>query len=148
METEKNNELWNRAKQIIPGGTQLLSKRSEQFLPNQWPSFYKKAKGVEIWDLNGNKFIDMSLMGVGACTLGYADGDINEAVKKAVDTGSMSTLNCPEEVELAELLLKLNPWADLVRYARTGGEAMAIAVRIARAYSGKDKIAFYPHIQA
>lgn len=135
-------KLWNKAKKIIPGGTQLLSKRSEQFLPNQWPSYYKKAKGVEVWDLDGNKFIDMSLMGVGACILGYADDDVNKAVKDAVDAGSMSTLNCPEEVELAELLLKLNPWADMVRYSRTGGEAMAIAVRIARAYSGKDKIAF------
>ena len=142
METKRNNELWNKAKQIIPGGTQLLSKRSEQFLPNQWPSFYKKAKGVEIWDLDDNKYIDMSLMGVGTCTLGYADNDINEAVKRAIDAGSMSTLNCPEDVELAELLLKLNPWADMVRYARTGGEAMAVAVRIARAFTGKDKIAF------
>lgn len=142
MKSNRSIELWNKAKKIIPGGTQLLSKRSEQFLPNQWPSYYKKAKGVELWDLDNNKFIDMSLMGVGACTLGYADDDVNKAVKDAVDAGSMATLNCPEEVELAELLLKLNTWADLVRYARTGGEAMAIAVRIARAYTGKDKIAF------
>jgi len=142
MRIAKGIQQWNKAKKIIPGGTQLLSKRSEQFLPNQWPSYYKKAKGVEVWDLDGNKFVDMSLMGVGACTLGYADDDVNKAVKSAVDAGSMATLNCPEEVELAELLLKLNPWADMVRYARTGGEAMAIAVRIARAYSGKDKIAF------
>ena len=88
METKRNNELWNKAKQIIPGGTQLLSKRSEQFLPNQWPSFYKKAKGVEIWDLDDNKYIDMSLMGVGTCTLGYADNDINEAVKRAIEVYS------------------------------------------------------------
>lgn len=142
IKIEKSFNLWNKAKKIIPGGTQLLSKRSEQFLPDQWPSYYKKAKGVEIWDLDGNKFIDMSLMGVGACILGYADDDVNKAVKSAVNAGSMATLNCPEEVELAELLLKLNPWADMVRYAKTGGEAMAIAVRIARAYSGKDKVAF------
>ena len=142
MRLNKGIQQWNEAKKIIPGGTQLLSKRSEQFLPNQWPSYYKKAKGVEVWDMDGNKFVDMSLMGVGACTLGYADDDVNKAVKSAVDAGSMATLNCLEEVELAELLLKLDPWADMVRYARTGGEAMAIAVRIARAYSGKDKIAF------
>ena len=142
---EKRNagiELWTKAKRIIPGGSQLLSKRSEMFLPEQWPSYYKKAKGVEIWDLEGNKFIDMSIMGVGTCILGYADDDVNEAVKKAIDGGPIATLNCPEEVELAELLLKLHPWADMVRYARTGGEAMAIAVRIARAYTEKDKIAF------
>lgn len=142
MRIEEGSELWNKAKRIIPGGSQLLSKRSEQFLPDQWPSYYKKAKGVEIWDLDGNNFIDMSLMGVGACILGYADDDVDEAVKRAIDAGTMTTLNCPEEVELAELLLNLHPWADMVRYAKTGGEAMAIAVRIARAYTGKDKVAF------
>ena len=142
MKMREGIELWNKAKRIIPGGSQLLSKRSEQFLPEQWPSYYKKAKGVEIWDLDGNNFIDMSLMGVGACILGYADDDVDEAVKKAIDAGTMTTLNCPEEVELAELLLNLHSWADMVRYAKTGGEAMAIAVRIARAYTGKDKVAF------
>ncbi|MGB2841555.1 MAG: aminotransferase class III-fold pyridoxal phosphate-dependent enzyme [Halobacteriota archaeon] len=142
MKIKKGNELWNKAKKIIPGGSQLLSKRSEQFLPEQWPSYFKKAKGVEIWDLDGNKFIDMSLMGVGACILGYADDDVNEAVKNIINMGTMTTLNCPEEVELAELLLNLHSWADMVRYAKTGGEAMAISVRIARAYTGKDKIAF------
>jgi len=142
MKIEKGIKLWNKAKKIIPGGTQLLSKRSEQFLPEQWPSYFKKAKGVEIWDLDGNKFVDMSLMGVGACVLGYADDDVDKAVKKAIDMGTMTTLNCPEEVELAELLLNLHQWADMVRYAKTGGEAMAIAVRIARAYTRKDTIAF------
>ena len=142
MKINKGIKLWNQAKRIIPGGTQLLSKRSEMFLPEQWPSYYKKAKGVEIWDLDDNHYIDMSIMGVGTCVLGYADDDVNEAVKKAIGGGTMSTLNCPEEVELAELLLKLHPRADMVRYAKTGGEAMAIAVRIARAYTGKDKVAF------
>jgi glutamate-1-semialdehyde 2,1-aminomutase len=142
MNTQNGVSLWNKAKNLISGGTQLLSKRPDQFLPDQWPSYYEKAKGVEIWDLDGNKFVDMSIMGVGACILGYADNDVNETVKKAVDLGSMSTLNCAEEVELAELLLDLHPWADMIRYARTGGEAMAVAVRIARAYSGKEKVAF------
>lgn len=142
MKLENGIELWAKAKRVIPGGSQLLSKRSEMFLPEQWPSYYKKAKGIEIWDIDDNKFIDMSLMGVGSCTLGYSDDDVNEAVKKAIDMGTMATLNCPEEVELAESLLDLHKWADMVRYARTGGEAMAIAVRIARAFTGKDKIAF------
>lgn len=139
---KKGMKLWNRAKQIIPGGTQLLSKRTEIFLPEQWPSYFRKAKGIKIWDLDGNELIDMCYMGIGACLLGYADPDVNRAVKKVIETGSMSTLNSPEEVELAELLLKLHPWAKLVRYARTGGEATAIAVRIARAYTKKDKVAF------
>ncbi len=142
MNCQKGIDLWNKAKKIIPGGSQLLSKRSEMFLPDQWPSYYKKAKGVEIWDLDGNKFTDMAYMGIGACTLGYADDDVDDAVKKVIDNGSMSTLNSPEEVELAELLIDIHPWAESVRYARTGGESAAIAIRIARAYTGKDKIAF------
>ncbi len=142
IKIKKGTELWNKAKKIIPGGTQLLSKRSEMFLPDQWPSYYKKAKGIDLWDLDGNKFIDMSLMGVGSCILGYADDDVNSDVKKAVDEGSMATLNCTEEVDLAELLVGLNKWSDMVRFARCGGEAMAIAVRIARAFTRKDKVAF------
>jgi len=135
-------KLWQRAKKLIPGGNQLLSKRAEMFLPEQWPAYYSKAKGAYVWDLDGTSYLDMSLMGVGSCILGYADTEVNAAVKRAVNNGSMSTLNAPEEVELAELLCKIHPWAHMVRYARTGGEAMAIAERIARAHTGKDVIAF------
>ncbi|MCL5011093.1 MAG: aminotransferase class III-fold pyridoxal phosphate-dependent enzyme [Patescibacteria group bacterium] len=139
---KKGIELYKRAKEIIPGGTQLLSKRPEMFLPDLWPSYYEKAKGCYVWDLDGNKYLDFSYMGIGACILGYADDDVDKAVKQAIDNGSMNTLNCKEEVELAELLLQIHPWAGMVRYARTGGESMAVAVRVARAYSSKDKIAF------
>jgi len=138
----KGQELYNEAKKIIPGGVQLLSKRPEQFLPDQWPAYYSKAKGCEVWDLDGNKYIDMSFMGIGACTLGYADDDVNEAVQKAIINGSMCTLNAPEEVELANLMLELHPWAEMVRYTRGGGDAMAVAVRIARAASHKDIVLF------
>jgi len=134
--------LYNKAKKIIPGGTQLFSKRPEMFLPDFWPAYYDKAKGCKVWDLDGNEYIDMSYMGIGACILGYADEDVNTAAKKAIDKGNMSTLNCPEEVELAELLCELHPWAEMVRYARTGGEAMSVAVRIARAKTNKDTILF------
>ena len=137
-----SQDLYKKAKKLIPGGTQLLSKRPEMFLPDFWTAYYEKAKGCRVWDLDGNKYTDMSYMGIGACILGYADKDVDSAVKTAVDKGSMCTLNCPEEVELAELLCKLHPWAEMVRYARTGGEAMAIAVRIARAKTGKDLILF------
>lgn len=138
----KSQELYKKAKRLIPGGTQLLSKRPEMFLPGHWPSYYSKAKGCEIWDLDGNQYIDMSYMGVGACTLGYADDDIDAAVKDAIDKGNLTTLNVPEEVELAEFLCELHPWADMARFARTGGEACAIAIRIARAYSQKDIVLF------
>jgi len=113
-----SQDLYNKAKKLISGGTQLLSKRPEMFLPDLWPAYYKKAKGCEIWDLDGNKYIDASFMGIGACILGYADEDVDNAVKDAIDNGAMSTLNCPEEVELAELLCQIHPWADMVRYAK------------------------------
>lgn len=144
MDSKKmtGNQLWKRAKEIIPGGSQLLSKRSEMFLPDGWPSYFEKAKGCEVWDKAGNHYYDFAQMGVGTCTLGYADPDVNEAVNKAVLNGSMSSLNSYEEVELAEKLIKLHPWAEMARFARTGGEACAIGVRIARAASGNDKVAF------
>lgn len=135
-------ELYQKARKIIPGGAQLLGKRSEMYLPEQWPSYYSKAKGCEIWDLDGRKFTDCTMVGVGASVLGYADPDVNAAVIAAVKGGNMTTLNPPEEVELAELLCELHPWAEMVRYARTGGEVMAMAVRIARAATGREKIAF------
>ncbi len=140
--TETGPALYVKAKTLIPGGTQLLSKRPELFLPGHWPSYFSKAAGARVWDLDGNCYIDMSHNGVGACPLGYADPDVNAAVKDAVDRGSVSTLNCPEEVELAEMLCELHPWADMVRFARTGGEGMAIAVRLARARTGRSKVAF------
>jgi glutamate-1-semialdehyde 2,1-aminomutase len=138
----KSQRLWDEAKKIMPGGCQLLSKRAEMFLPDQWPAYYSKARGISVTDLDGKTYLDFSYMGIGACVLGYADPDVNRAVRKVVDDGSMSTLNAPEEVELAKELIKLNPWAKMVRFARTGGEAVAIAVRIGRAHSGKDKVAF------
>ena len=137
----KGQYLYKKAKKIIPGGTMLLSKRPEMFLPENWPSYFSKAKGVKVWDLDGNEFIDMSIMGIGTNTLGYGNSYVDECVKKVIVKGNMSTLNCPEEVYLAEKMIEINPWADMVRFSRTGGEANAIAIRIARAASGKDKIA-------
>ncbi|MBN2328960.1 MAG: aminotransferase class III-fold pyridoxal phosphate-dependent enzyme [Candidatus Omnitrophica bacterium] len=142
MNQDAGQKLYRKAKSLIPGGTQLLSKRPEMFLPDLWPSYFSKAKGVEVWDLEGRRYVDMCYNGIGACILGAADPDVNEAVIRAVHAGVMSTLNCPEEVELAEHLCELHPWADMVRYARSGGEAMAVAVRIARAKTRRDKIAF------
>ena len=134
-------KLWKRAKQIIPGGNMLLSKRPEMFLPNLWPSYFSKSKGCTVWDLDGKKYIDMSIMGIGTNILGYGHPEVDEAVHKTIDSGNMSTLNCPEEVHLAEKLIEINPWADMVRFARSGGEANAIAIRIARAATNKDKVA-------
>jgi glutamate-1-semialdehyde aminotransferase len=134
-------ELYKKAKTLIPGGTMLLSKRPEMFLPEHWPAYFSKAKGCVVWDLDDKSYIDMSIMGIGTNTLGYGCEEVDVAVQEVVRKGNMSTLNCPEEVELAEKLIEINPWADMVRFARSGGEANAIAIRIARAASGKDKVA-------
>jgi len=134
-------KLYKRAKKLIPGGTMLFSKRPEMFLPDQWPSYFSKAKGCRVWDLEGNKYIDMSIMGIGTNTLGYGQSEVDDAVRQVISKGNMSTLNCPEEVELAERLVELHPWSDMVRFARSGGEANAIAIRIARASVGKEKVA-------
>jgi glutamate-1-semialdehyde 2,1-aminomutase len=138
----KTQKLWKRAKQIIPGGNMLLSKRPELFHPKSWPAYFTKAKNCNIWDLDNKKYCDVSLMGIGANILGYANTSIDNEVKRAISKSNFSTLNCPEDVELCEKLIEMHPWADMARLARTGGEASAIAVRIARAASGKDKVAF------
>jgi len=134
--------LYRRARQLIPGGTQLLSKRPEMFLPERWPAYYRSARGYTVEGLDGARFLDFSIMGVGACILGYADPDVDAAVHAAIDQGVNCTLNAPEEVELAERLCDLHSWAERVRYARSGGEAMSMAVRIARAATGRELVAF------
>ena len=134
-------KLWRRAKKVIPGGNMLLSKRPEMFLPEQWPTYFERAKGCRVWDLDGSEFIDMSIMGIGTNILGYGNDEVDDAVRRVVDKGNMSTLNCPEEVWLAEKLVQMHPWADMVRFARSGGEANSIAIRIARAATGKSKVA-------
>ena len=142
MISPKLDSFLKHSKERIPGWTQLLSKRPDQFSDGVWPGYYKKAKGAEIWDLDGNHYIDMSISGIGANVLGYADDDIDASVIESIKSGSSSSLNCYEEVELADELCRLHPWAEQVRFARTGGESMAIAVRIARAATGRSKVAF------
>ncbi len=140
--TSQSLALQEKARTWIPGMTQLLSKRPDMFSPGVWPGYYSKAKGAEVWDLDGKRYVDMSIGGIGANVLGYADPEVDAAVTRAINDGVSCSLNCPEEVELAELLCEIHPWAENVRYARTGGEAMAVAVRIARAATGRDKVAF------
>ena len=137
----KGQKLYSKAKQIVAGGNMLLSKRPEMFLPEKWPSYFSKSKGCEVWDLDGKRYID-TLMMPGTNSLGYNYEEIDEAVKETINSGNMSTLNAPEEVELTERLVELHPWADMARFARSGGEANSVAIRLARAASGKDNVAF------
>ncbi len=140
-EMNKSKKLWIRAKKVIPGGNMLLSKRPTMFHPENWPTYFSKAKGCEVWDMEDVKYKDLGLMGVGTNILGYGHPEVDKAVQNSVDSGNLSTLNSFDEVLLAEKLIDMHPWADMARFARTGGEANAIAIRIARASSGKDGIA-------
>jgi glutamate-1-semialdehyde 2,1-aminomutase len=138
----RGQALYQHARERIPGATQLFGKRAELYLPEHWPAYYSKAKGCRIWDIDGNEYLDFTMCGIGTSVLGYADPDVETAVIAAIRAGNMATLNCPEEVELADLLCEFHPWASRVRFARTGGEIMAMAVRIARAATSREKIAF------
>ncbi len=136
------HDLYQHAKtERIPGGVQLLSKRPELFAPGQWPAYFSRARGIEIWDADGKRYEDWGTHGIGAALLGYRDPDVTAAVQQCIDAGSFCFLSPPEEVELADRLCELHPWADNVRFARSGGEIAAIAVRIARATTDRSKVA-------
>jgi glutamate-1-semialdehyde 2,1-aminomutase len=136
------SKLWVKANKFILGGNMLLSKNPNLFLPHKWPTYYQKSKGINLWDLDGKKYTDMSSMGVGTNILGYSNSQVDNAVKKVIMNGNLTTLNCPEEVELAERLIDLHPWAEKVKFARSGGEANTIAIRLARTTSKNQNVAF------
>jgi glutamate-1-semialdehyde 2,1-aminomutase len=140
-EEGRTQGLYRHARQRIPGGVQLLSKRPEMLAPEQWPAYFREARGCETWDLDGRHYYDFSTNGIGSCLLGFRDPDVTAAVRRRVALGSMCTLNVPEEVELADLLCGLHPWAEQARFARCGGEACAMAVRIARATTDRSVVA-------
>ena len=136
-------KLQNYASKLIPGVSQLFGKRPDLYLPGgDWPTYYSKAKGINVWSIDNKKYLDFTMVGIGTSVLGYADPTINQVAKKSMNASPMNTLNAPEDVELAELLLKIHPWAQSVRYCRTGGESMSIAIRLARAFTNKEKILF------
>ena len=141
MFLSKGQKTWIRAKKIIPGGTMLFSKNPDLMLPGKWPAYFSKAKGCNIWDLENKKFTDLYSMGIGTNILGYCNKYVDKAVTDVVRRGNMSTLNSIDEIKLAEKLVEIHPWAEMACFTRSGGEANSVAIRIARAATGKDKIA-------
>ncbi|MGE3316643.1 MAG: aspartate aminotransferase family protein [Planctomycetaceae bacterium] len=134
-------EVYQRAEQLIPGGTQLISRRPSKFAHGVSPIYIASAKGARFRDIDGHEYIDW-VSGIGAIILGYCDPVVDEAVRKQIGTGVTYSANHEIEVELAEELVATIPCAEMVRYAKGGGEACAIAVRIARGITGRDKILF------
>jgi len=141
MKFKNGINLYEYAKTIIPGATTLFSKRSELHLPNKWPSYFSKAKDTNVWDLNGNKYLDM-FCAVGTSILGYSNNNVNKSILKNVNKGNMTTLICPEEVYLSKEIIKHHPWSSMAKFTRGGGEANALAIRIARANTKKKNVAF------
>ena len=139
---DNNQKLWRRANVLIPDGNMLISKNPNYYLPNKWPTYFTKSKKINIWDLNNKRYTDMATMGVGTNILGYANSQVDKSVHDVLKKGTMTSLNCYEEVYLAEKLVSMHPWADMIKFARTGGEANSISIRIARAASAKDNVAF------
>jgi glutamate-1-semialdehyde 2,1-aminomutase len=137
---DANQKMFARASEVIAGGNHLLSKHPNQFLPGRWPSYFSDSKGIRVTDLNGHEYLDFSMMGIGTNSLGYANPEVDSSVMKTLKSGNLTTLNCFEEVLFSEQLLEIHPWADQARLARTGGEINAVALRLARAHSGKDKV--------
>jgi glutamate-1-semialdehyde 2,1-aminomutase len=137
----KGLKMWTRAKNIIPGGNMLISKRPQLYAPDLWPTYFSKAKGINIWDVENKKFTDFSMMAIGTNILGYANDAVDKKVKDIITKSNISTLNAPEDILLAEKLIEMHPWAQQVKFAKTGGEINAVAIRIARSFSKKDNIA-------
>ena len=138
---KKSNEAYESAGQIIPGWTQLISRRASRFANGISPTYAQSAKGSRFLDIDGNQYIDW-VNAVSAIILGHHDDVVDDAVKEQIDRGSIYTVNSPKEIELAEELIDTIPSAEMVRYTKGGGEACALAARIARGATGKDVILF------
>lgn len=139
-DVSKSLALYAHAKEVIPGGTQLFSRRPERFAPGVYPPYLTHGKGSRVWDLDGNEYIDF-LCGVGPVILGHAYERVTEAVIAQLRRGSSFSMNHPVEVELAELLIETVPCAEMVRFCKSGGTADEMAIRIARGHTGRDKVA-------
>ena len=138
---ETSYSLYRRAAELIPGGTQLLSRRPTKYANGVSPVYAARANGARIWDVDGNEYIDW-VSGIGAVILGYCDPVVDDAVREQIGKGVATSINSELEIELAEELCRTIPCAEMVRYAKCGGEACAIAVRIARGVTGRDKVLF------
>ncbi|MBT7254733.1 MAG: aminotransferase class III-fold pyridoxal phosphate-dependent enzyme [Planctomycetaceae bacterium] len=137
----RSMQLYDRALKIIPGATQLISRRPQRFAFGVSPVYIEHAQGARFTDVDGNQYIDWA-SGILTIILGYCDPIVDAAVKKQIDLGSVYSLNHEIELELAELLIDRIPCAEMVRFAKGGGDACAVAVRIARGNTNKDKILF------
>jgi glutamate-1-semialdehyde 2,1-aminomutase len=135
----QSEQLLERARNTIPLGSQTFSKSITQFPKGVSPYFAARARGSRLWDVDGNEYIDF-VNALAAVTLGYADPDVNAAVAAELGNGTVYSLSHPLEAEVAEMICALVPSAEMVRFGKNGSDATAGAIRVARAFTGRDHV--------
>ncbi len=135
----KSDELYNKAVNLIPSVTQTLAKGPQQNVNGIAPKYLQRGKGSHVWDVDGNEYIDFN-MGIGPLSLGYAYNKVDEAIKKQLEEGITFSLMHPLEVEVAEMIHEIIPNAESIRYSKTGADVTSAAVRVARAFTGRNKV--------
>ncbi|MCW8816969.1 MAG: aminotransferase class III-fold pyridoxal phosphate-dependent enzyme [Ignavibacteriaceae bacterium] len=136
---KKSDELYKKALNLIPATTQTLAKGPQQNVKGIAPKYLVQGKGSHVWDVDGNEYLDFN-MGIGPLSLGYAYDKVDEAIKKQLEDGITFSLMHPLEVEVAELLNKIIPNAESIRYSKVGADVTTAAIRVARAYTKRQKI--------
>jgi glutamate-1-semialdehyde 2,1-aminomutase len=134
-----SNQIFERARGLIPAGTQTLSKGPQQYVRGVAPKYLQRGKGARVWDVDGNEYIDLT-MAVGPLVLGYGYPAVDEAVRAQLEEGVVFSLMHPLEVEVAELIRDLVPCAEMVRYSKSGADVCSAAIRVARAVTGRSKV--------
>ena len=135
----RSNDLWKRALPLIPAGTQTLAKGPGQWVDGVAPKYLARGRGAHVWDVDGNEYVDL-VMGVGPLSLGYAHPGVDEAIQRQLVDGITFSLMHPLEVEVAELVHEVVPGAEMVRFSKTGCDATTAAVRLARAFTKRNKV--------
>ena len=138
---KRSNQYKERAKKIIPSITGTFSRSPSSFVEGVYPVYAQSASGSHFTDVDGNNFLDY-LCGLGPITLGYNYKRVNDAVIKQLTEGMLFSLPHPVEVEISELMCKIIPNADMVQFEKTGSNAVTAAVRVARAFTKREKIAY------
>jgi glutamate-1-semialdehyde aminotransferase len=136
-----SDALWARAERVIPSGTQTLSKAPSQFVRGVYPKYLVRGSGCRVTDADGHTYVDYP-MALGAVLLGHAHPGVVAAVERQARAGSLFTLMHPLEVEVAERLCALVPCAEMVRFVKNGSDATEAAIRVARAYTGRERVAY------
>lgn len=139
LNVSQSLELWGRALDLIPGGSQTASKRATAYAPGAYPIYVDRSAGCHIWDVDGNEYIDY-VLGLGPITLGYCYPAVDDAIREQLSKGIVWGLMTPLEVECAELMREMVPCCEMVRFLKGGAEVTSAAARIARAYTGREII--------